>query len=168
MKHMSILLSATVLATIPCVSSAKDVPTNPLNDALTVEACTCKAPVYDETYLGMRYECSVTWNDVIATSENPATYGASFDVKLLDETTGDEEILFAELEYDWGDPEGVCNGTSCTVVDAPFVLTNYTGETVEVEAAVKAFENGSKGTKPRNFKKSRSLCTVGESTPVAL
>ena len=173
MKHTMLLLSAATLALAPLISNAKNQRTDSDFAPIEVGACSCAQPRDVEvttinedgsetTVAGKQYDCGVTWTDVIADSVNPATYGASFDVEVLDQDTGDVQELDADIDLDWS---AVCADGTCTVEQgaAPFVLTDYAGQQVTVGASVKAFENGKNGKTPRNFEKSSTPepCEIG-------
>jgi len=155
MERMTILLTATTLALVPFASNAKK-PPNISDYVLEVFSCSCvseQGPVEGDVI----YTCDVSWSDAIAGAANPATYGASIDVEWEQEGVRVDGLRSVDLEYDWNE---VCDGLACTVEDKKFMLTNYTDQTVELTAAVKAFENKSKGRTPRNFVKSTMDCSV--------
>lgn len=155
MERIMILLTATTLALVPFASNAKK-PPNISDYVLEVFSCSCvseQGPVEGDVI----YTCDMSWSDAIAGAANPATYGASIDVEWEQEGVRVDGLRSVDLEYDWNE---VCDGLACTVEDKKFMLTNYTDQTVELTAAVKAFENKSKGRTPRNFVKSTMDCSV--------
>ena len=181
MKRMTILLSAAALAMVPLTSNAKNQRIDSDFAPIEMGICTCAEPyaVTVDGVDGMQFDCGVSWTDVIdagATEPDeeadPATYGASFDVEVVEEGAEEPQVLNSDIDLEWSEvceesAEAGVPGT-CTVAQgaAPFVLTNYTGQEVVVEAAVKAFKTGKAGKTPRNFKKERVECTVGDSDPV--
>lgn len=151
---------------------------NPDFGLVEMGTCSCDPPEAVEveitnddgsttTVMGQQYNCAVDWQDVIGDSEDPATYGASFDVEVMTPDGEEAQALDADIDLDWS---VVCSTGTCMVAagDAPFVLYNL-GDTdvVKVEAAVKAFKTGSAGGKPRNFIKSRVDCSIEEAAPAA-
>ena len=189
MKRMTILLSAAALALVPLVSNAKggpkERPTTPEELQISDEDVTCSCSVSgDATEEDGVWVTPITctntqWPDVVGklVDDDPtddvgpydlATYGASFDVDLLDEATEGAQVdtLMAELEPE-GNWSGLCNGDTCDVLETTFHLTNFDGtQQIRVYAAVKAFYNGKDGDKPRNFEKARSAvaCYTNVST----
>ena len=174
MKRMTILLSAATLALVPLASHAAKKDRDPFTyGPIAMGACKCAVTegveYTDENGFvqtdGVRYDCSASWDDVIgAGTEEPdkASYGASFEVEVLEEGGEDPQVLNSEIDLDWST---VCAGSdvegemgTCTVEQgaAPFILTNYASQEVMVQAAVKALRTGPTGQVPRNFEKSRS------------
>ena len=166
MKRMTILLSAATLALVPLMSAAKGNPKEPLITPTELQifedqiTCSCSDPGEPELVgdvMATPITCTAQWTDVIGGLPDKATYGASFEVEVLDEATEDEQVdaLMAELEGDWNT---LCLDGTCVVPPTTFYLTYFDNGTdqIEVHAAVKAFYNGKDGSKPRNFKKTRS------------
>jgi len=149
---------------------------NPDFGLVEMGTCSCNPPEEVEveitnddgsttTVMGQQYNCAVDWQDVIGGSEDPATYGASFDVEVMTPDGEETQALDADIELDWS---VVCSTGTCMVAagDAPFVLYNLgDSDVVKVEAAVKAFKTGRTAAKPRNFIKSRVDCPIGEAAP---
>ena len=177
MKRITLILSAATLALAPLTSSAGKNSKDPEfvipNDTVT---CNCSEPgepmmVVDgdgTEVLATPITCTASWYDVVGAeaSYDSATYGASFDVEWLDDTSDDGqlEVLMAELEADWSE---LCDGSTCNVPETTFYLTNFDSGTQEVEvyAAVKAFSTGKVDNRPRNFRKSRPTEACGPLVP---
>lgn len=176
MKRTMLFLSAVALASASVVTNAKMGVENPDFGLVEMGTCSCNLPEEVEveitnddgsttTVMGQQYNCAVDWQDAIGGSEDPATYGASFDVEVMSADGEETQELDANIDLDWS---VVCSTGTCMVAagDAPFVLYNV-GDTdvVMVEASVKAFKTGRAGGKPRNFIKSTVDCPIGEAAP---